>query len=89
MDRTADFGAPEDSGFGSKAISFSGSLCLNFNNIIGVAIVVLPLLNQEAGWLAPTVLGTVFCLLSAWASTMLAEAMQRIPGNRSFTQRYE
>lgn len=76
-------------GFGGKHISDMGSFVLNLNNIMGPALVLLPLLNQQAGWLAPQVLGTAFCVLSAVVSGMLVEAMQRIPGNRGFNERYE
>jgi amino acid permease len=63
--------------------------CLNLNNVMGAAIVALPLVNQQAGWITPT-----FCILfvfvtSSFAATMLAEAMQRIPGNASFEERWE
>ena len=75
--------------FGGKHISDMGSFVLNLNNIMGPALVLLPLLNQQAGWLAPQVLGTAFCVLSAVVSGMLVEAMQRIPGNRGFNERYE
>lgn len=76
-------------GFGGKHIRGIGSFVLNLNNIMGPALVLLPLLNQEAGWVSPQVLGTLFCILSAVVSSMLVEAMQRIPGNRGFNERYE
>lgn len=75
--------------FGAKTIGFWSSCCLNLNNVMGAAIVALPLVNQQAGWITPT-----FCILfvfvvSSFAATMLVEAMQRIPGNSTFGQRWE
>ncbi|CAG9461566.1 unnamed protein product [Pedinophyceae sp. YPF-701] len=78
-----------ETGFGGKHIGKVGSFILNFNNIMGPALVMLPLLNQQAGWLAPQVVGTIFCGLSGLLSAMLVEAMQRVPGNRGFQERYE
>jgi amino acid permease len=49
--------------------------------------VLLPLLNQQAGWLTPTVAMVVVYVLSSFAATMLCEAMQRIPGNFTFEHR--
>ena len=80
---------------GGKSITLAGGLVLNINNIMGPAMVALPFLNQSAGWLSPTLVLMLCCCLSAMASTMLCEAMQRIPGNRNFDaiapngQRYE
>eukprot|EP00043_Microstomoeca_roanoka_P018373 m.196087 g.196087 ORF g.196087 m.196087 type:complete len:595 (+) comp16812_c0_seq2:200-1984(+) len=76
-------------GFGGKTIGFWGSFCLNINNCMGPALVLLPLLNQQAGWLTPTLALTVMFVLSSLAATMLCEAMQRIPGNFTFSHRYE
>eukprot|EP00038_Savillea_parva_P004283 m.135992 g.135992 ORF g.135992 m.135992 type:complete len:573 (-) comp11426_c6_seq1:40-1758(-) len=76
-------------GFGLKRITFWGSFCLNLNNCMGPAMVLLPLLNQQAGWLTCSVMMVVAYLLSTLAATMLCEAMQRIPGNNDFNMRYE
>lgn len=76
-------------GFGEKTISFWGSCILNFNNITGPTMVVLPLLFQQAGWLFPTVSLLLMWVASSLAASMLCESMQRIPGNRSFGRRYE
>ena len=48
---------------------------------------ILPLLFQQAGWLTPTIAILVTYVLSSFACTMLCEAMQMIPGNRSFNMR--
>lgn len=75
--------------FGAKTIGFWSSCCLNLNNVMGAAIVALPLVNQQAGWLTPTFCIVFVFVVSSFAATMLAEAMQRIPGNRTFGQRWE
>ena len=56
---------------------------------MGAAIVALPLVNQQAGWITPTVCILFVFVISSFASTMLVEAMQRIPGNAGLTQRWE
>lgn len=76
-------------GFGEKKITFWGSCVLNLNNCMGPAMVLLPLLNQQAGWLTPTLALLIAYILSSLAATMLCEAMQRIPGNQNFEHRYE
>eukprot|EP00118_Oscarella_pearsei_P006408 m.28864 g.28864 ORF g.28864 m.28864 type:complete len:583 (+) comp31085_c0_seq2:86-1834(+) len=77
--------------FGGKKIGFAASFVLNINNSMGPAMVLLPLLNQSAGWLTPSLALVIFFLFSTFAGTMLCEAMQRIPGNRNFEAqpRYE
>lgn len=74
---------------GKQTITFPGSLTLNVNNIMGPAIVAYPMIYQRSGWLFPTSILAVVCVLSALSGTMLCEAMQRIPGNHNFSQRYE
>lgn len=81
--------AREREGFGSKRITFWGSVCLNLNNCMGAAMVTMPLLFQQAGWFSNVVMLVVIYLLSTVAGTMLCEAMQRIPGNYNFGMRYE
>eukprot|EP00049_Salpingoeca_infusionum_P024384 m.15846 g.15846 ORF g.15846 m.15846 type:complete len:601 (-) comp6803_c0_seq2:384-2186(-) len=76
-------------GFGEKTITFWGSFCLNLNNVMGPAMVLLPLLNQRTGWFVPTLAMILLYVLSSAAATMLCEAMQRIPGNFNFQHRYE
>eukprot|EP00850_Spirogloea_muscicola_P008048 SM000042S15315 [mRNA] locus=s42:212999:216528:- [translate_table: standard] len=76
-------------GFGTKSIGLLGSCVLNFNNITGPAMVVLPLLYQEAGWFLPTLGLLAMYIISSFSATMICESMQLIPGNRSFGQRYE
>eukprot|EP00054_Salpingoeca_dolichothecata_P017322 m.103475 g.103475 ORF g.103475 m.103475 type:complete len:573 (+) comp22406_c0_seq1:53-1771(+) len=80
---------PSGKAFGAKSITFWGSFCLNLNNCMGPAMVLLPLVNQQAGWLTPTIVIIVIYVFSSLAATMLCEAMQRIPGNGNFDHRYE
>eukprot|EP00045_Choanoeca_perplexa_P012175 m.131850 g.131850 ORF g.131850 m.131850 type:complete len:607 (+) comp15915_c0_seq3:277-2097(+) len=89
VDADVDVSGDAAKGFGHKTITFWGSFCLNLNNCMGPAMVLLPLLNQQAGWLTPTVAMVVVYALSSFAATMLCEAMQRIPGNFTFEHRYE
>lgn len=65
------------------------SCVLNFNNITGPGVVVLPLLYAQAGWFLPTLGLLLMWLASSFAATMLCEAQQRVPGNRAFQKRYE
>ena len=64
----------------TKTIGFLDSFCLHLNNLTGPALVLLPLINQEAGWLPCTIGLFLLAFFSFLASTMLAEAIQRIPG---------
>lgn len=69
-------GGGSSSSFGAKTIGFWSSCCLNLNNVMGAAIVALPLVNQQAGWLTPTVCILFVFVVSSFAATMLVEAMQ-------------
>jgi hypothetical protein len=82
-------GGATSGAFGAKTIGFWSSCCLNLNNVMGAAIVALPMVNQQAGWLTPTICIVFVFVVSSFASTMLVEAMQRIPGNAHLTQRWE
>ena len=81
--------AASKSAFGAKTIGYWSSCCLNLNNVMGAAIVALPMVNQQAGWFTPTVCILFVFVVSSFASTMLVEAMQRIPGNSDLSQRWE
>jgi hypothetical protein len=52
-------------------------------------MVALPSMYQQAGWLSPTVLMVVCAFIGAQASTMLSEAMTKLPGNDVFQSRAE
>jgi hypothetical protein len=75
--------------FGEKNISFFGGFCLNLNNITGPAMVSIPVIYQQAGWL-PTTLGMVIVMIiAAFSSTMMCKAMALVPGNERFQSRVE
>lgn len=76
-------------GFGQKSITFWGSFCLNMNNSTGPAMVLMPLMLQQAGLITPVLATIIIYVLSTYSATMLCEAMQRIPGNFEFNHRYE
>eukprot|EP00746_Dinoflagellata_sp_MGD_P131930 gnl/MRDRNA2_/MRDRNA2_65667_c0_seq2.p1 gnl/MRDRNA2_/MRDRNA2_65667_c0~~gnl/MRDRNA2_/MRDRNA2_65667_c0_seq2.p1 ORF type:complete len:431 (+),score=51.60 gnl/MRDRNA2_/MRDRNA2_65667_c0_seq2:87-1379(+) len=88
--------ASELPGYGEKKIGFKRSLCLVINNVMGPAMVALPLLNQQAGWFPCVFVTSLCCVCAAFSSTMLCEALQCIPGNETWDgvnprtgQRYE
>jgi hypothetical protein len=81
--------AAQQGAFGAKTIGYWSSCCLNLNNVMGAAIVALPLVNQQAGWITPTLCILFVFLISSFAATMLVEAMQRVPGNGALTERWE
>jgi amino acid permease len=81
--------AAQQGAFGAKTIGYWSSCCLNLNNVMGAAIVALPLVNQQAGWITPTLCILFVFLISSFAATMLVEAMQRVPGNSALTERWE
>ena len=82
-------GLTDASSFGNKTIGYWSSCCLNLNNVMGAAIVALPLVNQQAGWLTPTLAILFVFVVSSFAATMLVEAMQRVPGNHDLKARWE
>lgn len=85
-------GAAEDTtahAFGGKSISFMGSIVLLVNNIMGPAMVTIPLVYHLGGFLSTTVILLLTFIVSSFSATMLCEAMQRIPGNHDFQLRYE
>lgn len=56
INRSTESSSDEPSQAPSKTIGFLYSFCLHLNNLTGPALVLLPLINQEAGWL-PCTLG--------------------------------
>jgi len=89
INRSTDSSSDDSIQSASKTIGFLDSFCLHLNNLTGPALVLLPLINQEAGWLPCTIGLFLLAFFSFLASTMLAEAIQRIPGNSSFGGKYE
>jgi amino acid permease len=49
----------------------------------------IPIIFQQAGWLAPTVMLIVMGLVATFSATMICEAMSLIPGNSNFQRRVE
>jgi hypothetical protein len=72
-----------------RHISVLGSLCLLINNICGTAFVQIPTIFDTSGVVYASLL---FAAVAAWAtvvSLQLAETAARMPGNRSFSHRFE
>eukprot|EP00656_Telonema_subtile_P004711 TRINITY_DN12146_c0_g1_i1.p1 TRINITY_DN12146_c0_g1~~TRINITY_DN12146_c0_g1_i1.p1 ORF type:complete len:534 (-),score=122.03 TRINITY_DN12146_c0_g1_i1:236-1837(-) len=69
---------------GGKTIGFWGGISLLTNNVMGPAMVSFPYLYQKAGWFPATVVMIICCFASSFSSTMLCEALRRIPGNSRF-----
>lgn len=77
------------SAFGARDISFLGGVCLMANNILGSAMVQLPALFQQAGWLIPTLTFAFIALWTTMAALYLARTLASFPGNSDFSQRWE
>jgi amino acid permease len=75
--------------FGKKTLSLASSIALTLNNDLGPGMILFPLIMQESGYLVLTAVLVTMFLVSTFCCTMLCEAIQRIPGNRGFTQRWE
>ena len=93
---TALLEPPLNKDMGQKTIGFWSGFSLLLNNVMGPAMVSFPYLYQKAGWFPTTVCMALCGVVSALSSTMLCEAMRRIPGNSEFDainphtgQRYE
>jgi hypothetical protein len=76
-------------GFGEKSIGFGGGLALLWNNITGPAMVTLPAVYMNAGWLPATLLLVLMGTCSGFGGGFLIEAMARMPGNGTFGKRIE
>lgn len=64
---------------GGKTIGFGDSVYLFLNTIMGVGMLALPVLFQQAGWLPPTLSILVFMVISSFSATMLCESIALIP----------
>eukprot|EP01012_Entosiphon_sulcatum_P058463 TRINITY_DN8252_c0_g1_i1.p1 TRINITY_DN8252_c0_g1~~TRINITY_DN8252_c0_g1_i1.p1 ORF type:complete len:489 (+),score=55.17 TRINITY_DN8252_c0_g1_i1:53-1519(+) len=78
-----------DTGFGDKSISFTGGLCLVFNNITGPGMIALAIIYAGGGALPSTLLFALVALVSSTACLFLVEAMTFLPGNERFQSRVE
>jgi hypothetical protein len=76
-------------GFGDKSIPFWGGFCLLLNNTTGPAMVGLPVLYQQAGYITPTLCMVAVMAIASFSCTMLCKAMALVPGNDRFQQRVE
>jgi hypothetical protein len=72
-----------------RDISVIGSLCLLINNVCGPSFVEIPTTFATSGALYATALFVVIAVWSAVVSLQLAETAGRMPGNRSFSHRFE
>ena len=72
-----------------KSIGFLGSFALITNNMTGPAMMGLPNVFLQAGYL-PSILCILYvCMSSSICGTLLAETIAFIPGNREFTKNIE
>eukprot|EP01113_Clastostelium_recurvatum_P011973 TRINITY_DN1616_c0_g1_i3.p1 TRINITY_DN1616_c0_g1~~TRINITY_DN1616_c0_g1_i3.p1 ORF type:complete len:544 (-),score=152.42 TRINITY_DN1616_c0_g1_i3:105-1541(-) len=55
----------------------------------GPAMVTIPVLYQQSGWLTPTLAFVIVGILTYFASCFLCEAMASVPGNNKFQGRIE
>jgi len=67
-----------------KNVGTGAGLALLINNLTGPGLSMVCELYQQSGWFWPTVFFVFACGLSTFASLVLIEAMQNIPGNRHF-----
>ena len=76
-------------GMGAKHIGYVAGTMLLMNNITGPGLPSLSNLFVEAGWLPVVLCILVIWLMTTFAATMYAEAMENIPGNKGFQSRAE
>lgn len=74
---------------GGKNIGIIGSFCLVTNNITGPGMLHIAAVFQKSGFVVPLIVFIMICVGSAGASTLLCDAMARMPGNGQFDLRYE
>jgi hypothetical protein len=75
--------------FGSKTITFFGSIVLTINNASGPGMLVLPRVFQQGGWLPCSLLLVAMCFVSGFSATFLCDSIARVPGNHALEQRVE
>lgn len=79
----------EHDALGQKTISFFGSCVLTVNNVAGPGMLGIPLVFQQAGWLVPILILCTIYIVSSFASTMICETMNLVPGNSHYQERLE
>eukprot|EP00294_Goniomonas_avonlea_P008686 CAMPEP_0114552744 /NCGR_PEP_ID=MMETSP0114-20121206/7284_1 /TAXON_ID=31324 /ORGANISM="Goniomonas sp, Strain m" /LENGTH=411 /DNA_ID=CAMNT_0001737633 /DNA_START=40 /DNA_END=1272 /DNA_ORIENTATION=+ len=77
------------SALGQKTIHHIGSVVLTVNNVSGAGMLGIPAVFLGAGWFAPLIVFIFILLVSTLSSTLLCDAMARIPGNENFERRIE
>jgi len=82
-------GEKKAEGFGVKQIGFIGGVALMVNNITGPGMVTIPVMFQQAGWMSPIIIMLMITIMTGLASTLLCQAMTKIPGNEFFQGRAE
>ena len=75
--------------FGAKTIGMIPGLALNINNVTGPGMVQMPQVAATGGWIPTTLMVMLSFFLSSFSSTMMLEAIKRMPGNSKFEQRIE
>lgn len=79
----------EKGAVGAKNIGTYGSFVYIINQIFGPGVLAIPIVFQQAGWVATLAILFVFCIISSFSATLLCEAVRMIPGNEEFQKRYE
>jgi amino acid permease len=74
---------------GTKRIGIMASFMFVINQIFGPGALAIPIVYQQAGVIPTIAIMTVFMCVSSFASTMLVDAMARVPGNHAFDERME
>jgi hypothetical protein len=81
-----DFAKSNGLGKVEKSIGYLGSFALIFNNTTGPAMMGLPQIFQDAGLIPTIVCIIVVCICSSIGTTLLADSIASIPGNKNFTR---
>jgi hypothetical protein len=72
-----------------KTISYFGGVSLLVNSMTGPALIVIPAIISQSGWVTPTILTIIMWFISIFASLILCECISLIPGNNNFQGRIE
>eukprot|EP01065_Artemidia_motanka_P041389 TRINITY_DN535_c10_g1_i1.p1 TRINITY_DN535_c10_g1~~TRINITY_DN535_c10_g1_i1.p1 ORF type:complete len:755 (+),score=254.31 TRINITY_DN535_c10_g1_i1:156-2267(+) len=75
--------------FGDKTIGTAAGFMLLVNNVTGPGLVTMCAVNTAAGYFTTSVFLFMCWAISSLSTTMMLEAIKRIPGNSRFDQRIE
>eukprot|EP01062_Namystynia_karyoxenos_P081977 TRINITY_DN9132_c0_g1_i1.p1 TRINITY_DN9132_c0_g1~~TRINITY_DN9132_c0_g1_i1.p1 ORF type:complete len:732 (+),score=288.55 TRINITY_DN9132_c0_g1_i1:106-2196(+) len=75
--------------FGEKTIGSRASFMLLVNNVTGPGLVTMCAINVSGGWFTTTLFLLLCWVISSLSTTMLLEAIKKVPGNSRFDQRIE